>query len=165
MLSIWRLFWPLCQLQQGPQDVPADPALLRRVVLLCLAVGVVVFSLRLPFTDALLQAGVSLALSLLLWSGLLHVTGRSARRLQTLIAIFGCATLLNLLLLPLVLLINTLGNNAGLLPLLLIGLLIWSVLINGHILRHCLEWPLAASLALATTMLVLRQGIFHFIFG
>lgn len=165
MVSVLRGFWPLCQLQAGPQDLPASPALLRHAMLLCLVSGVLVFSITLPILDALLRAATAIAMSLLLWSALLQLARREQRRLQTLTAVFGCAALLNFALWPLLLLATALGEKPGLLPLLALALALWSLVVNGHILRHALDWPLPRALAVAVLLFALRYSLFHFIFS
>ncbi|NQD36681.1 hypothetical protein HPT27_06560 [Permianibacter sp. IMCC34836] len=161
----WRLHWPICQLQRGPQDLPAAPALLRFAMLACFLSGVLVFTLSVSVADAMLRTGFSLAISLLIWPLLLHAAGQQARLLQTLTAVLGCAAILNFLLWPLSWLIRSLGDRAGLLPLLLIALLLWSVTVSGHILRHALDWPLPRALALAVLLFALRYGLYQLIFA
>lgn len=165
MLPMLRLFWPLCQLQGGPQDLPANQSLLLRVILLCLLTGLLSFGFTLPLADALLRATLSIAISLAIWTLLLRLLAPPTRWLQTLTAIYGCACILNLCLLPVSLLLDGMSERPGLLPLLLLGLLVWSQFINGHILRHTLEWPLAAGVALAFGIFMLRYGLFSFIFS
>jgi hypothetical protein len=165
MLSLLRLFWPLCQLQRGPQDLPADPALLGQNVLLCLLTGLLSFSLSMPFGEALIRAVVSIAISFAIWVVLLRQLAPAGRQLQTLIAIYGCAVILNLLLLPVLWLLEASGEHPGFLPWLLLALLVWSQLVNGNILRHTLEWSLAAGVALALGIFILRQSLFSVIFG
>lgn len=130
MLSLLRLFWPLCQLQRGPQDLPADPALLGRALLLCWLTNLLSFSLTSSPLDAVLQAFVAVVLSVVIWALLLRKLARPGRQLQTLTAIYGCAALLNLMLLPVAWLLAASGSNPGFLPFLLLGLLVWSQLIN-----------------------------------
>jgi len=165
MFSLLRLFLSLCQLQRGPQDLPATPALLRQTILLCFFSGVLVFSVSLSLPDALLRASVSLAVSLLLWPIVLHASGRQHRLLQTLTAVLGCAALMNFLLWPLLWLLDSLGEKAALLPLLALGLALWSLVVNGHILRHTMDWPLPRSIALAVLLFALRFGIYQLVFG
>lgn len=165
MFTLLRLFWPICQLQRGPQDLPAAPALFRFAMLACFLSGVLVFTVSLPVADALLRTSFSLAISLLIWPLLLHATGRQARLLQTLTAVLGCAAILNFLLWPLTWLLYVLGQHPGLLPLLLIALLLWSISISGHILRHALDWSLPRALALAVLLFALRYGLYQLIFA
>lgn len=163
MVSVLRGFWPLCQLRAGPQDLPASPVLLRLVMLLCLFSSTLVFAVGSDWPAALLRAAVSLALSLLLWSSVLRLFQREARRLQTLTAVFGCATLLNFALWP-VLLLMARTEQPGLLPFLALGLALWSLVIGGHILRHALDWPLSRALLLALALFAVRYSVFYFIF-
>ena len=165
MLSLLRLFWPLCQLQRGPQDLPADPALLLRAVLFCLLFGLLSFSLSMPFADAVLRAIVSMLISLAIWTLLVRTLAKPGRQLLTLTAIYGTAMILNLLLLPVVWLLEASGDNPSFLPWLQLGLLVWSIVINGHILRHTMEWPLFAGVALALGLFTVRYSLYAAIFS
>ncbi len=165
MLLLLRLFWPICRLRQGPQDLPASPALLHLLVGLCLLAGVLSFSISQPLSQSLLRAVVSMAISLGIWLLLLRLLVAPARRLQTLTAIYGCALILNLLLLPVAVLLEQRRDAPGLLPLLLLAMLVWGQIINGHILRHALNWPLAAGVAVAVAVFVLRYGSFAVLFS
>ena len=164
MLSLLRLYWPLCQLQRGPQDLPADPALLLRNILLCLLLGVLSFSVNQSGADAVLRTLISLGLSLACWTLLLRFLAKPGRQLQTLTAIYGCAVIINVLLLPVGWLLDAAGDHPGFLPWLLLGMMVWSQVINGNILRHALDWPLWGGVALALAVFFLRLQLFALIF-
>lgn len=165
MLLLLRLFWPICRLRHGPQDLPASPALLRLLIGLCLLAGVLSFSLSLPLIDAMIRAVVSMAISLGIWLLLLRLLVAPARRLQTLTAIYGCALILNLLLLPVAMVLEQQRDKPGMVaPLVLLAMLVWGQIINGHILRHALNWPLAAGVTVAVAVFVVRYGSFAALF-
>lgn len=165
MLSLLRLFWPLCQLQRGPQDLPADPALLLRAVLFCLLLGLLSLSLSMPLADAALRAVVSMVISLAFWALLVRTLAKPGRQLQTLTAVYGTAVILNLLLLPVTWLLEASGDNPSFLPFLILGLMVWSIVINGHILRHTMEWPFFAGVALALGLFTARYSLYAAIFS
>lgn len=164
MFSLLQLYWPLCQLQRGPQDLPVDRGLLLRTVLLCLLTGLLSFSISTSAADAVIRATASLAISFTLWFVLLRAIAKPGRHIQTLTAIFGCALIVNLLLLPVAWLLESAGEHPGFLPWLLLGLLVWSQVINGNILRHTLEWPMWGGVALALAVFLLRYQLFTLIF-
>ncbi len=165
MLPLLRLFWLLCQLRAGPQDVPASPALLRLVMLASLISGILAHVTMTSLPDGVLRTAVSLALSLLFWSVTLQALGRQSRQLQTLTAVFGCAALMNLLLFLLLLVLPAPKEGSALAASLVLLLASWSLLINGNILRHALEWSLAAAIALALLLFFLRTSLLQIIFS
>lgn len=153
------LFWNLCLLRGGPEQVPYSSAFAWGVFCLWLAVAMPL-ALSVPGLAgprALLFVVTTAGVEFVVVALLLSWRGFSARLLQTLAALFGADLLLNLLSLPLVL--PFAGEHtpaavyAAIAQLLLFG---WSVAVKGHILRSALELPrgiaylLALSMALAT---------------
>ena len=137
---LWRLL-DICLLRAGPQDLPAS----RRFLTLTLAGYVVVNVLVSRLSLGLREAAVVSLLDTLLLAAfaqvVLRVAARPERFLQTLAALAGTGQLLGLLALPLVaglLKAQAAGQAAAGLALIWLGVLIWSLLVLGHILRHAL---------------------------
>lgn len=141
MLALLNLFLDLCLFRKGPQDVPASAALLRLSLLAYGVSGLLVLLLSTPFPAAILQT----LLDLILMAGLLYLAlilhRRSARFEQTLSALTGAGTLMGLLALPLMNWIAQQGveGDIGLPSFLVLGLMIWSIAVIAHILRHAFD--------------------------
>ena len=103
MKALWALFWSLCRMRRGPEDLPYSASLLLLVLLLDVALGV---GSQLPGQSTLFPVAVAITLlaagsdALVLW-GLLRFKQRDARYVQSLTAIYGSDFLLGLLVLPL----------------------------------------------------------------
>lgn len=138
MRALFDLFFDICLFRKGPQDVPASSALLKMCLLAYGASGLLVLIINTALPVALLQILLDLALlSGLLYLGL--VFHRHPRRFeQTLSALTGSGALMGLLALPLMswLTHQAQGEDVALPSMLLLALMIWSIAIIAHVLRH-----------------------------
>ncbi len=140
MYALFNLFLDICLFRKGPQDIPASAVLLKLCLLAYGASGFLVLLLGAPAPVALLQV----LLDLVLLAGLLHLIlllGRHPSRFeQTLTALTGAGALIGLLALPLMhwIVRQGPGGDTTLPWLLMLGLMVWSVAIIAHILRHAL---------------------------
>ena len=146
MRALFDLFFDICLFRKGPQDVPAGMALLKLCLLGYGLSGLAMLLPSTPFPVAILQ----ILLDLVLLAGLLHLAllaRRHPRRFeQTLSALTGTGTLMGLLALPMVSWVVGQGSEGDIqLPsLLLLTLMVWSIAIMAHILRHALDVPVWA---------------------
>lgn len=152
MRALLDLFLDICLFRRGPQDVPPSEMLLR----LCLAAyGLSYLLLLLIDVDpptALLLVVVDLLLLIGLAQAALTLNGYRDRLLQTLTALAGTGTLLQMLSLPVTVWLQQEVARDGIpvLPLLLwFALLIWSIAILTHILRQALSAALGLGLLYA----------------
>lgn len=157
MLALFNLFLDICLLRKGPQDTPASMALLKICLLAYALSGLLVLLFSTPAPVALSQ----ILLDMVLLSGLLYLAltlRRHPKRFeQTLSALTGTGALMGLLALPLMswIIHQEEGANTALPSLLLLVLMVWSIAIMAHILRHAFEisiW-LGALCALGYTFL------------
>ena len=153
-----KIWLDLCFLKAGPQELPASYFLLSLTVTCYLVVNTII---SLPSLGAANSIGIAV-LDVLLLAAFLHlllkVRGLGARFTQTLSALTGTGTMMAFLALPLVPgLQRSAAEKSGgeLNALLWLGLMIWSLMILGHILRHTLSTTLAVGMMLgvAYTML------------
>jgi hypothetical protein len=149
--ALFDYFVDLCLLRRGPQDLPASGT----VLALCFGANILVGTLLIVGADmglalSLLESLAEAALVLgVLWL-ILAGRGLRARFLQTASATLGAAALLGMVALPLLGLAGsgrtTLAEFGGLL---LLFLVIWNVVVLGHILRHALDLTLGQGVGLA----------------
>ena len=171
--------WPmllrdLLMFRRSPADLPYSPGMLALlfVAMILLDAGAA-RALTGESGDPLLAA-LNNAVALLLVQGLLHVSGKSARFVQTATALLLVRVVLSLL---------TLGLLAGILPMpqrpedmqplqallmaMSLPLFIWYLALRVHVLRHALDiaWPRALGLVLMiaaaefVVALLLAQGL------
>ncbi len=163
----------LCLLRIGPQDLPYSPALTRALVLSAFAFDCF-YVVLLEFEQPLPRLLLSFALLLLVPWWLLTLRRRRERYAQTLAALAGSGLLLTLAFLPVALLGADLpplveGQAPTREQLLLVwttlGAIAWKLAINGHILRHALDWPRLPALLLAFGLFLLELGLDRALFG
>lgn len=142
-----RAFFELCRLRLRPQDLPASAELL--IVAIAAyglsSAGLTLISQSVPVS---LMAGAVDSLMLLgLTYGVLLLRRVPGRWLQTSIAMAGTGALLTMLAMPLYAWLAHAGGaqGGGLSPavsLLILVIIVWNVVVMGHILRHALSFPL-----------------------
>ncbi len=151
MRKIISVFVDICLFRRGPQDLPASNFLL---YLTLGAYAVSNFLLALVQYDAVTAALVSLTVTLLLavlTLSLLYLNGHSERVQQTLSALAGTGTVLAVLALPPIYWthLQTRQPQLSLPDLLALALVVWSLVIIGHIVRHALSTRLFVGLVVA----------------
>jgi hypothetical protein len=161
--ALIRFYVELCLLRRAPQDLPASAALFWTVLAAELAVGLAVglaagLPLGTSLAQDLLEAGLMLGA---LYAGL-YFTRHLGRFVQAATALLGTSALISLAaLIPLSL--NPTGSKetdaAALGAVLLLGLMIWSTVVAGHILRHTFAISLAQGAAIAVAFQILAIGL------
>ena len=142
MYAILDLFWEICLLRKGPQDVPASRTLLKLGLAAYGLSSLVLFLVTMPVPAALFQTLLDLSLLAGLLYGLLKIAGYSVRFVQTLTALTGTGALLGLISWPLALWMQkeaASGTGTGLPSLFFLLLLVWSIAVLTHVLRHALS--------------------------
>ncbi len=169
MKALFDYFLDLCLFRKGPQDVPWSPALLVLVWAMDLLVGWLLigdFSIH-PFR-ALMESLLDSALTLgVLWL-LLEWRAKTARFVQAATAALGSGALLSAIALPVSRLAAsgvTRSPQADWGGMLLLGLVVWSVAVFGHILRHALDIKTGEGMALSFIYTVLSYSLMNALFA
>jgi hypothetical protein len=142
MLALFDLFWDICLLRKGPEDVPASLALLKLSLLVYGITGLLIMLVSMELAPALLQTALDMALLGGLTYGVLSRRGYRTRFVQTLTALAGVGALLASITLPVVFWMDKEtvdGSEAGLPLLVFLLLLGWSIAVVSHILQHALS--------------------------
>jgi hypothetical protein len=161
----------LCQLRRSPQDVPYSTALLVLLIAGGIAIDVASGFLIENASNVLARSLLSSALVLSLCWIALAVRGLTNRYVQTATALAACGVAFSLLALPVVWMMGALPippeapkPHQVLLGWAMLGLLLWSLAVNAHILRNALDGPFALGLALATAWAVADWALAHALF-
>jgi hypothetical protein len=161
--ALLNYFVDLCLLRTGPQDLPASGVLLSLVTLLNVFVGVVMIA------DARIGLGTALAESLFeaaLMLCVLYIALRLSRRLprfvQAATALMGSGLLLGLLALPLVAWSHRSESSEA--ALLLLIVVIWSMVVLGHVLRHTFDIKFHMGLGVALLYTLLSWNLTFMLF-
>ncbi len=163
MTTLLLLFIDICRLRGTPQDLPGSRFLLILTTSGYFAIGLVISLLALPLGLAILSAMVdTLILVALAWFSL-WITGKTPRFTQTCTALTGTGVLFGLVGWPLITFLQGLpeGQNNSLPLLLLLGLVIWNIMVIGHILRHALGIMMWAASGLALLYMYLSIRIMN----
>lgn len=161
MSGLLKLFVDIALLRRGPQEVPASPVLLAGTVGAYFAVSALVSSVLPPLPGRWFwHLLVDIAFTLAWYVLLLRLFNRGERILQTTTAVFGYQALLAPLWIAAAWMIGRFQNDTTILffvSLLGVGMLVWILAVNGHILRAALEWPLAGCIGIVLLQLALSQ--------
>lgn len=167
MLAIVRTCWNVCRLRSGPQVFPRSWTLFAVLLAVYVVVDAGLFLAQgergwMVLPQLLLDVAVLngfFALLLAVWQ-------KFARFNQTLIALFGSQTLIMLVDVPLSLIATLLPASPGtqLAGVAEYGILAWSVLVIGSVLKHALDTWLTLGIVLAGTYTLVNLVLFAVIF-
>jgi hypothetical protein len=163
MLRLITIWFDICLLRAGPQELPVSRVLLWLSLAVYTVVSFFLSQASYPSGIALQMAGMDVALLIVFAVVPLYLLDKSARICQTLTALAGSGAFLGLIALPVILVMYR-GQESGDVPLFaaLLWLLLfgWSLLVMAHVMRHALSIPFPAGLGVAILyMLVAMQLI------
>lgn len=157
----------ICLLRAGPQSLPVAPQFLAFMLVGYFLVDLLISRLSFGFGAA---AAVSL-LDLLLLAAfvqlVLRIVAKPERFNQTLAALAGTGQLLGLLALPLIRglsVAQTAGDTAPTLAWAWLAVLVWSLLVLGHILRHALAVSLMTGVGIGVLYSLVSVMIVRVVF-
>lgn len=151
MTSIIQPFINLLLFRAGPQDIPASHQILKIVLISCFVTDVLGAMGTLGLSMSMLLSAGQLALLSVFVYFLLKLHQKSERWLQTITAVFGALTLINLASLPFIQNLNILaGGQLIITPkLLIVGVLqLWFFIVMARILRDAAEISMGRALLL-----------------
>ena len=153
LLAILHFFVELCLLRRNPQDLPASQGLLNVIVGIGLLGGLLLsVTAGGSMLNGLVQTGLDFGLMLGVLYLAMRALDKTPRFLQTATALVGADTLVGLVaLVPVGLLGPEIEQSPQLMlaGLMFLALVIWSVIIAGHILRHAFDIRLGQGVAIA----------------
>lgn len=148
MFELIKLYFDMCLLRKGPQDVPYSLFVFWLSMVLYGFSGLLLLYMRLGWLDSMIQLSVEIVLILGFTGVMLTVSGRLSRFFQTASAMLGTDAIISFLGLP-VISSMMLGSMSSLPYYVSIGLMIWHLFITGHIFRHALDKSYGFGLGLA----------------
>jgi hypothetical protein len=161
-----NLLWDICRLRRGPQELPYSPQALLAVCVAGLVVQLAIARLLGVEQDTFGAGIISLVFNLGALYLLLSLRGKSNRFVQAAMALLCCALLFTLLSLPIAMLAgdrplvpDQMSPLQLLLGLVSLPLLIWKLMVDAHILRHSLDLPFLAGMALAVLWLIVELSL------
>ncbi len=168
MGQLIRLFTQIALLRRGPQDVPASPLLLALTVAVYFAITFAVTAVLPPIEGPGVAAQlVDVAFTLAWYFVVLKLLGRPERILQTTTAVFGFqAVLAPVLVVAGWLVWRFQQDPMWQFPVTLmgLGLLIWYIAANQHVVKAALEWSIYASVGLVILQILAEKLVVMAIF-
>lgn len=160
MFSLIRFFFDVCRLRAGPQQVPASGFLLAVVTWLYLILEIVSGVSYLPVVRAVMAGGLDILVTAAFLQAALKLGGKPERFTQSFTALLGAWCLLGVISLPAVFAVadaRIADSDPGIWLFVLLGLLIWSLTIFAHVLRHALEISMGMAIGIAIFYFLLSQ--------
>ena len=176
MKPLIKLFWSICLLRRGPDDVPYLVPLLAITWIINLLLGWVQFSYRSPLFLALFQSTLVLIITTVFCYTVLYIKSFTNRFVQTLTALMGTTAVINLLIFPLIILQPYIVAQQSAIPIPLLSLIqmfyllaviimnVWLIMVMVHIFSLSLEVNYMFGLALTIALLGLDIIIFTWMF-
>ncbi|MBT8081463.1 MAG: hypothetical protein KJP08_07500 [Gammaproteobacteria bacterium] len=160
MLALFATLIDILRLRKGPDAIPYSPIVFGIVLVLWLFAQVVAMMPSPKFSDRDLVIALGTGFAVLaFYAGIVIVAGHRPRVVQTVSAVLGCGALLMLLfVVSNALLAPILSQNlAGLVATLI---LLWSILVDGHIVARAIERPWFVGFVAAVTAFVLQYVLY-----
>lgn len=157
----------ICLLRAGPQDLPAAPTFLVLVLAGYFLADVLISRLNFDLGAAVAVSVLDVLLLAAFVQLVLRIAAKPERFNQTLAALAGTGLLLGLVAYPLIrglTLAQAAGETASGLALAWLAVLVWSLLVLGHILRHALAVPLMTGVGIGVLYSLLSVMIVRAVF-
>lgn len=163
MLTLIQVFLQIALRRLGPEDLPDSTVLLAvSGAAYALAQGAVIYPVLGAGLPLLTTLGLDVLLLCVCLGALLRATGHAGRYVRTLTALFGTGALLTVFILPFNLWISASGTPSQppvVAVLGVLGIIIWSQVVNGHILARALGTGFAAGLGVALGYFLLNYYV------
>jgi hypothetical protein len=164
MKALWTLFWQLCQLRRGPEDVPYSLQLLLLLGLMDVALGVGGQLLAQPDRVRIAVSLTLLALAMdaiALW-GLLAFKKLQGRWVQALTAIIGIDLLLSLVALPLTLISLAVQPSSFVIAIVVVTQMLlvgWNIGLRGFVFHRSLNIGMLQGNVLSLALFLLNIAV------
>lgn len=158
--TLFQVFFNICLLRSKPQELPNSTELLAVCILAACVVNFLLALFSTAAANAVLASVVEIVLIGLITLAVLQLNKHPERWLKTMMALTGTGFLLGLIALPLFFISLNLQELAVIqlfAMLVYLGLIVWNIMIMGHILRHALETGFGVGILFALTYIVITS--------
>lgn len=167
MQRLISLFVDICLLRSGPQDLPTSTVLLILALLANAAAGVLMLQVSTPPGTSVLIVLFDTVLMVAFVSIVLQLRGHPERRVQTITALGGTGMLFSLMNWPVTgwwYRAKEAGAETGVPLLALMVLLVWNIIVIGHILRHALDVSLPSGIGISLIYVLIAMSLIGVVF-
>lgn len=161
MLHLFKIFWDICRLKAGPQDVPAGRNLLIAAVIAAVIIDSFSTSILMPSLGGIETLQIVAIFNIILLSAiylLLWLVGHASRAEQTLTAFSASGLFISLVLLPGLLVMNSAAEEAKSFAFYILADTVWRLTVNTHIFRHAFSINQLLAMILSVSYFIL--GLF-----
>ena len=163
MQQLLKLFWNICLLRQGPQDVPAAAVLFWLLLIMGFLLDLFMAVTFFEFSRALLVVSINTAALFGVVILLLLILGFANRIIQTLSTLIGTGLVFGFIRLPMILLAKLMPQSVGMFGFVEVIILVWSLVVIAHILRHALSIELLLAGVLAFGYFMLSYQLINYL--
>ncbi|MDH5369228.1 MAG: hypothetical protein OEW99_04340 [Gammaproteobacteria bacterium] len=157
MLQLMRIFWDICRLKTGPQDLPTGRYILSAAVLAGIIIDSFTTSIFMPKFSVIDLAKLVVTFNIVLLVAiyfLLKLIGYAERAIQTITAIAGSGLFISLVLLPGLLVMNSVDGQVKSFAIFILIDNVWRIAVNAHIFRHALSVGLLMAMIVSVSYLL-----------
>jgi len=157
MLQLMRIFWDICRLKAGPQDLPTGRYILSAAVLAGIIIDSFTTSIFMPKFSVIDIAKLVVTFNIVLLVAiyfLLKLIGYAERAIQTITAIAGSGLFISLVLLPGLLVMDSIDGQVKSFAIFILIDNIWRIAVNAHIFRHALSVSLLMAMIVSVSYLL-----------
>jgi hypothetical protein len=162
MYELIKLFFSICLLKKGPQDIPASSWLFRLLIIVYVCVSFLILILSSDVFNAILQVFVEVLLILGLTGMILFFASKLARFQQTVSALMATDALISFFALPAM--ATLVGQGTALAFFAIVLLMLWHWLVSGHIFSNALNQPFTFGLGIAFLYILFSYTVMDTLF-
>ena len=166
MLALIRIFWDICRLRAGPQTVPKGINLMVGAIFAGIIVDSFASSILIPKLSGLDILKTVAIYNILLLTAiffLLKLVGYAERGVQTVTAIAASGLFISLILLPGLLMMNSVEEQVKSFAIFILIDNVWRIAVNAHILRHSFSISLLMAMILSVSYLIFGVFVADFV--
>jgi hypothetical protein len=159
---LFKTFLSMCFFRYKPQALPQSIDLLMLCLVVYIFINVLLAMTTAPFIRALQISVLETVMIAIITIIILRLNHHHERWVKTLMAITGTGCVIGLFALPLfagAFLLQLSGFLQTLIMVLYLTLLIWNIVIMGHILRHAMETTLSVGIVFAMIYLLITSTL------
>lgn len=162
MYELIKLFFDICLLKKGPEDIPVSSWLLRILIFAYACISLLILLLSVDLYHAILQAVVEIILILVSSWCILFLAKKLMRFKQTVSALMATGVLISLFSLPAMATLIGAGTTLSIISIVL--LMLWSWVVSGHIYSKALDQAFSFGLGIAFLYILLSFQVMAFLF-
>jgi len=162
--SLWQIFSKICIFKKGPQDIVCSSYLMQLSLVFYITSGTLLLIVDRPLSIAVVQSILEVGLLSIFIYLLLQFFAVSSRFSQTIIALYGCGTIISSLSFPVICYISINSEQAiGGEGVLLLILLVWSFFIMAYIISKAINKALSICLLISFSYFYLSYHVVNFL--